>query len=410
MGRLSGRGFAPPLLVCGREHAAAMRAEGGCEALIEPMARGTGAAVLAAACKVGKGLVLVSPADHCIARPEVLRRAIDQARASAEAGHIVLFGIVPDRPASEFGWIRLGEAEEAGVHAVQRFVEKPGAGEAAALLRAGDHVWNAGLFLFDAEALVRLASSLQPDLLDAVQRALGSSETEPGAVTLGQHAFLQAPQGSFDTLILEQAEGIRVVPVDMGWDDLGSWDAVKRAAQGRSLGPVVTRDLEGCLVWSDGPPVVAAGLRDAVVVAGAEGVVVLGRGHAQQVGLLADEVRALSETRPWGRFAVVDRGEGYQVKRLVVDAGQRTSLQRHVHRVEQWTVVSGHGVAHVGGVEHVLHGGDTVRVPAGAEHRLTNRANEPLVIVEVQTGAYLGEDDIERVEDDYGRAPHEGLG
>jgi len=401
--------FSPPRLVAGEPHLdGILAAHAGVQVLVEPQARGTTAAILAAACWVGSGLVLVSPADHVVPDPSALREAVLRGAPAADEGRVVVFGVRPDRPATGFGWIALGERLHEGVHAVGSFLEKPDLDRARALLVGGDHVWNAGMFLFDAQALLRLASRLVPSLVDEVRRAVDGARTDGAALRLDAEAFARCHAPSFDVAIMERLgpDEAAVVPVDVGWDDLGSWDALHRVgnhdmAGNVVLGRVTQRGCRDSVLVSDGPPVTVAGLEEVVVAASPEGVLVAPRSWSEEVKGLA--MPGL-ERRPWGGFARLDRGPGYQVKRLVVLPGQRTSLQWHRHRAERWTVLSGRAVVHLDGDELELEAADHVVVPQGAVHRLGNPGAEPLVVLELQTGPYLEEDDIVRVGDDYGRA------
>jgi mannose-1-phosphate guanylyltransferase / mannose-6-phosphate isomerase len=405
--RLTAPMFTPPRLVCGRAHLAAVAAHApGVACLVEPMPKGTAAAVLAAACDAKEGLVLVLPADHTVSDWSAMAAAMEAGIPAANDGRVVLFGVAPDRPATGFGWIELGDRLGSAVH-VRRFCEKPSQSEAEALLARGGHVWNSGMFLFDAQALLAEARSLEPDLVDAVERAVSGSTQVDGHRYLAEGAFAEARAVPFDIAIMERKRAA-VVPVDMGWDDVGTWEAVwrlgKKDADGNvRSGKVRLEGCEGSLVWSDGPQVVAACLRDMAVVASSNGVLVVPRSMAQSVGTLAAQ-SDLSELRPWGSYAVVDRGAGFQVKRLTVEPGHRLSEQSHGHRSERWTVVAGQADVHLDGRSLTLAVGESVHIPLGMTHRLGNSGPVPLVVVEVQTGTYLEEDDIQRGADDYGRA------
>jgi len=264
------------------------------------------------------------------------------------------------------------------------------------------------MFLFHAPRLLQLAEGLAPELVGHVRQAVASGEPTEGGLRLAPEPFARCRAPSFDVAIMEalSAGEAAVVPVDVGWDDLGTWDALGRVGSADRDGNVVVGRVtqEGCrdsVLVSEGPPVKVAGLEEVVVAASPEGVLVAPRSWSEEVKGLA--MPGL-ERRPWGGFARLDRGPGYQVKRLVVLPGQRTSLQWHRHRAERWTVLSGRAVVHLDGDELELEAADHVVVPQGAVHRLGNPGAEPLVVLELQTGPYLEEDDIVRVGDDYGRA------
>jgi len=404
--RLEAPGFAAPRLMAGRHHAPALSAAfPGVAMLVEERPAGTAAAVLMAALQAGEATLLVVPADHVIHDTEALHEAVRCALPAAAEGRVVVFGVRPTYAATGFGWITQGASVGPGVAAVDAFLEKPDPPTARALLLAGGHLWNAGMFLFHGPALVRLAAELTPELLRACQRAVAAATTDGATVHLA--APLPAGGPSFDVAVMERLPSDRaaVVALDVGWDDVGTWDAVGRVGSADASGNVLLGRVtqEGCrdsVVVSDGPAVMVSGLEGVVVAASPEGVVVLPRHDSERVKHLAWPGL---ERRPWGGFARLDRGPGYQVKRLVVSPGQRTSLQRHAHRSERWTVISGCATVHLDGNDLVLHRGEDVLVPLGAVHRLGNDGAEPLVVLELQTGVYLEEDDIERLSDDYGR-------
>ena len=396
-----------PWLVAGRVHREQLRAaHPEVPLLVEPSPRGTAAAILAAAVWAGERVLWVCPADHVVGDGAGLVRAV-QLGLTAAQHRVVVFGIRPDRPATGFGWIALGQRLHEGVHALRRFEEKPSRDRAEALLDGGEHVWNAGMFLFYAPRLLELAERVVPELVATVREAVERGTESGRELRLDAEAFARCHAPSFDVAIMERLgpDEAAVVPVDVGWDDLGSWDALHRvgnhdAAGNVVLGRVTQRGCRDSVLVSDGPPVTVAGLEEVVVAASPEGVLVMPRAWSEAV---RDLEHPGLERRPWGGFARLDRGPGYQVKRLVVSPGQRTSLQRHAHRSERWTVISGCATVHLDGNDLVLHRGEDVLVPLGAVHRLGNDGAEPLVVLELQTGVYLEEDDIERLSDDYGR-------
>jgi len=401
--------FGAPRLICGARHLAAIRAqEPSLSCIVEPIPRGTAAAVIAAAATAREGLVLVLPADHAVADNEALCEAVETGMAAAARGDIVIFGVRPDRPATGYGWIALAEALAPRTHRVESFREKPSQSEAQRLLDSGNHVWNSGMFLFDAAALLAEARRLAPELTEHAVGAVTRCAVEPTHMTLDAPSLASCESQSFDVAVMERTNKAAVVLIDLGWDDVGTWDAVWRLApkdghDNARHGRVVLDQCERTLVWSDGPRVLATGLQDAAVVASSNGVLVMPRQEAQRVGQLASAF-SVAETRPWGSFLIIDEGSGYKVKRLQIAPYHRTSEQRHTRRTEQWTVVSGVADVLLEGRTLELGPGDTLTIPVGATHRLGNSGASPLIVIEVQTGTYLEEDDISRVDDDYGRA------
>ena len=411
LNRLQELGPGEVVLVCGAAHEAAIGREApGLRRMVEPVARGTAAAIVAAALHArqeGPGPMLVVPSDHVVADVAAFSDAVRRGLPAAERGEIVLIGVEPTEPATGYGWIERSEGDPDSAVPVRRFVEKPDRVRAERLLAAGGFLWNGGMVLAFPDTVIREARRHAPDVLVAVERAFTGAETRGDATWLDGEALGHGPSVSFDVGVLERSDRVAVVGAAMGWSDVGSWDAVLEAAGadgGVTMGDVVATDCSGSLLVQQGPrPVAAAGLKDTVVVSAEEGVLVVSRGATQAVGALAKELLGRIQ-RPWGDYEVLDRGPGYALKRLRVDAGQRTSLQRHQDRAERWTVVQGVAHVHVDGEESSLSVGQSIEVPRGAVHRLACGGHETLVVVEVQLGDRLEEDDIERFDDDYGRA------
>lgn len=390
--------------------------------VVEPAARGTAPAVATAARLLrarhgGDVCLLLLPADHHIADRAAFGAALRRAAAVARAERrIVLLGVEPDRPATGYGYLRLGAARD-GWHELAGFKEKPGQAEAERLLAAGGHLWNAGVFVATAAVLEEQLAAHAPAVA-AAAAALGppppQGDWEPAAA-----AYEAYPAISFDHAVAERSARLAAVPAACGWSDLGTWDdwlaTLPADAKGnRSAGEVALADAEGVGALSAGGRLVAvAGVRDVVVVDAPDAVLVTGRGAAAAVrevhgGLAARAHPAVDsparEERPWGRYRLLGRGPGWQAKSIEVEPGRRLSLQSHAHRSERWTVVRGRIAATVGAEVADLGPGDSCFIPQGAKHRMANPGTELAELVEVQFGAILAEDDIVRYEDDFARS------
>lgn len=434
-GRMQGEGVRCPLVLTNSDFrfivAEQLAAEGirPSAILIEPAARNTGPAILAAALHLQaahpEALMLVMPTDHSIPDVDAFRAAVDAGVTRAEAGQIVTFGIRPDRPETGYGWIELGAAP-VGTHAqkVARFVEKPPLEKAQAMLAEGRYLWNAGIFLMQAKALVAAFEAHAPDLLAPVAEAVREARTDLDFLRLAEGPWAGVRDISVDYAVMEKAANIEVVPLGAAWSDLGDWNAVWRENGGATggavtQGPVTAMDCEGSLLRSEveGQHVVGIGLKDLVVVAMPDAVLVADRARAQDVKTAVAQLKARSvrqaevfprDHRPWGWFETLALADRFQVKRIVVKPGAALSLQSHVHRAEHWIVVSGTAQVTVGEEVKLLTENQSVYVPLGAIHRLANPGKVPVVLIEVQTGAYLGEDDIIRYEDIYARGDEKG--
>ena len=414
-----------PIVVAGEAHrfmVAEQLREAGCDAatiLLEPLARNTAPAIAAAALEATREgddpLLLVLPSDHAIADAEAFRAAVRAAAASAEAGRLVTFGIVPTGPETGYGYIKASAGE--GVRAVERFVEKPDAATAAAYVASGDYAWNSGMFLFRASAYLAELERHQPAMLAACREALARARRDVDFVRLDATAFAASPSDSIDYAVMEKTAHAAVLAIDAGWNDVGSWAALWQVAeqdgQGNAHhGDVVAEDCRDTLAWGDGRLLALLGLRDVVVVDTADAVLVAHKDRVQDVkGIVAElKRRARPETslhrkvyRPWGHYDSVDVGERFQVKRITVKPGAALSLQMHHHRAEHWIVVSGTAKVTRGDEVILLGENQSTYIPLGVRHRLENPGVVPLELVEVQSGSYLGEDDIVRFEDVYGR-------
>ena len=419
--------FGPPIVTTGPNfHFFARRQaeEVGVEAtvVIEPLRRDSAPAIAAATAVALKrdpdAVVLALAADHVILDGLQFRATCLAGREGADAGRIVTFGIKPTEPKTSYGYILPGEViGKTGVHAVKSFVEKPDAATAARYVKDG-YLWNSGNFLFRADVLLSELARLEPAMAEAIEAAVAKASTDLGFLRLDPDAFARAPQKSIDYAIMEKTDRAAVVAGDFRWSDIGSWDALfditPRDAGGNVLhGPAVTIDSTGCIVHSDGQLVAAAGVNDMVIVTTSDAVMVVPRARAQEVRELVNKVKAAKRPeatdhkrvhRPWGYYESIDMGERFQVKRIVVIPGGVLSLQKHRHRSEHWVVVRGTAEVTIGDQIRPVHENESIYIPIGSVHRMANRGKIPLELIEVQTGSYLGEDDIERIEDIYKRS------
>lgn len=423
-------GFAAPILVGGEDHRFLISdqlAEAGCtpEAIIlEPQGRNTATAIaLAAHLAAGlcaDAILVVAPSDHVIANERGFHAAIVTAIPAAEAGHLVTFGIKPDAAETGYGYIEIGAALASldGVHAVTQFVEKPDASLATTLVESGNFVWNAGIFVFRAATYLAELAIHAPAIAAACEAAMRDATRDKSFVRPAPTAFLSSPAVSIDYALMELTQHAAVVPVDIGWSDVGSWNALwsiaTRDNNGNAVqGEVIAIDSHNCLVRVDDDLAVAlVGVEDMVVVATRDSVLVVPRNRSQDVKQIVDELKARNSTRhtlqsvvhrPWGTYQTTDSGERFQTKRIVVKPGAQLSLQMHFHRSEHWIVVSGTAVVTIDGREQIVSENQSVYIAAGSQHRLSNPGKLPLQLIEVQCGPYLGEDDIVRFEDVYSR-------
>ncbi|HKY19300.1 MAG TPA: mannose-1-phosphate guanylyltransferase/mannose-6-phosphate isomerase [Rhizomicrobium sp.] len=425
--RAKGSGFAAPLIVCNTEHRFLI-AEQLREAavtpdaiVLEPIGRNTApAAAVAALMVAGKdpdGLMLLMPADHIVRDRTAFLEAVTRAAAMAAQDHLVTFGITPDSPETGYGYICRGAALAGNGFQVTRFVEKPDAATAARYVASGAYDWNSGMFLFKAAALLRELERLEPELLAHCRNALENGKKDLDFFRLEQTAFSQAKAISIDYAVMERTDKAAVVPVDMGWSDVGSWEALWAAASrddagNATKGDVLHHGARNSYLRSEGPLVAAVGVEDIVVVATQDAVLVSHKSASQDVKRIVEQLersgRELHTThrkvyRPWGSYESIDNGDKFQVKHIIVNPGAKLSLQMHHKRAEHWIVVSGKAQVTCDEKVFVLKENESTYIPLGAKHRLENTGAEPLHLIEVQSGSYLGEDDIVRFEDTYGR-------
>ena len=422
--------FAPPIVITGPNfHFFARRQaeEIGVDVtiIIEPMRRDSGPAIAAATMVASrrdpKAVVLALAADHIIPDVDAFRATCQAGRVAAEAGRIVTFGIKPTEPKTSYGYVLPGEMIGEGVYAVKSFVEKPDAATAARYVREG-YLWNSGNFLFRAAVLLSELKRLEPEMAASVDAAVATASNDLGFVRLESGAFSRATQKSIDYAVMEKTDLAAVALGDFLWSDIGSWDALydiappdskSRDAAGNVLqGSVVTMDAKGCVVHSNDRLTAVVGVNDLVVVSTSDAVMVIPRARAQEVRELVDKLKAEKRPeatdhkrvhRPWGYYESIDIGERFQVKRIVVIPGGTLSLQKHLHRAEHWVVVRGTAEVTIGEKVGAVHENESVYIPIGSVHRLANKGKIALELIEVQTGSYFGEDDIERLDDIYKR-------
>lgn len=425
--RAEGPGFAPPMIVCNEAHrflvAEQLRGRGA-RIVLEPAGRNSGPAIAAAALlaeEAGPGTVMwIMAADSAIRDVPALHAALAQAAAAARAGRIVTFGMAPSAPETGYGYIEAGADLPGlpGVRAIARFVEKPDAARAAEFVAGGRHLWNSGMFVATASAMLAELERHEPAMLAAVRQAVAGAKRDMDFVRLDPAAFGAAPSISIDHAVMERTANAAVVPAAIGWSDIGSWAALweisaQDGAGNAASGPVELVDARNCLVRSEGIVTGVVGLQDAVVVVTDDAVLAMHRDHAQNVKALVEQLRAKGRKeatehrrayRPWGHYEGLILGERFQVKKIQVRPGAKLSLQKHFHRAEHWVVVSGTAIVRRDDEEILLRENESVYLPLGCVHRMENPGMIPLVLIEVQSGSYLGEDDIVRFEDTYGRA------
>lgn len=417
-----------PLLVGNNEHrfliAEQMR-EIGVEPLglfLEPVGRNTAPAAAIAALHLLKqdadARMLLLPADHLIRDLPAFHLAVAEGLKAVEQGCLVTFGIVPDAPETGYGYIQQGEAL-AGTEAyrVARFVEKPDQASADRFLAAGDYLWNSGMFLFSCRQFLDELRRLRPDILLACERALADSHRDMDFCRLDQPAFTACPADSIDYAVMEHTTHAAVVPADIGWNDIGAWSALWEVGEQDPDGNVTRGDVwlesvENSLVRSESRLVAVLGVRDLIVIETADAVLVADKSRAQEVKKVVEHLKAAQRCehefhtrvfRPWGWYEGIDVGDRFQVKRIAVKPGAALSLQMHHHRAEHWIVVRGTARVTRGDEVFLVSENESTFIPLGTRHRLENPGKLPLEMIEVQSGSYLGEDDIVRFEDTYGR-------
>lgn len=428
--------LAAPLVVCNESHrflvAEQLRKIDAAHQgiVLEPVGRNTAPAVAVAAMQAlvvaqendasgGRdATLLVLPADHVIRDPAAFRAAVAVGAGAAAKGDLVTFGVVPQGAETGYGYIRRGDAVGTGVDKVAEFVEKPDADTALKYVKSGDYLWNSGMFMFRVDAYLDALRKYAPDMVECCREAIADAGKDLDFVRLGVEAFERCPSDSIDYAVMEKTDRAVVVPLDAGWSDVGNWSSLHAARDADknnnvTVGDVLLENSKDCYVHATSRMVAAVGLDDHVVVETADAVMVAPKSRAQDVKALVDQLRAQGRGesdlhrevfRPWGSYDSIDMGERYQVKRLTVKPGAILSLQKHHHRAEHWIVVTGTAEITRGEEVFLLSENQSTYIPLGTTHRIANPGKVPLEIIEVQSGSYLGEDDIVRFEDTYGRA------
>jgi len=447
--RLAGlAGMAAPVVVANEEHrfmvAEQLRQSGASPSaiILEPVGRNTAPAIAVAALQAREGgadpLLLVLPSDHVIANAAGFRTAVQAARAAAEGGALVTFGIVPTAPETGYGYIQAGEVvgpegpptsrEGApasrqgagvggGVRGVRRFVEKPDLATAQAYLADGGYFWNSGMFLFRASRFLEELGKFAPAMVEAAGKSLAAARRDADFLRLDRAAFEACPSDSIDYAVMEKTDAAAVLPIDVGWNDVGSWSALWEIADqdpdgNAHHGDVIALGCRNTLAWGGRRLVSLLGLQDVIVVDTDDAVLVAARDQVQQVKDIVARLKAEGRPqasvhrkvyRPWGSYDGIDSGDRFQVKRIEVKPGAALSLQMHHHRAEHWIVVRGTARITCDDTVSMLSENQSTYIPLGSKHRLENPGKVPLELIEVQSGSYLGEDDIVRFEDVYGR-------
>ena len=424
-------GVLDPVVVCNDDHRFMVAEQlqdlqcGHNGIILEPTGRNTAPAIAAAALKLtlvdghDDAVMLVLPADHIIENSEAFLGAVKTALEPAGNGRLVTFGIVPDRPATGYGYLKKGNVENShGVFDVEQYIEKPDQETAADLIRDGNHLWNSGMFVFKAATYLDQLRSLDPDMLAHVSDAVANAEIDLDFFRLQDNSYSQCRNISVDYAVMEKSDTVSMVPLDAGWSDIGSWSSLWEAGHKDKTGNVVKGDVwlesvSGCYVHSENRMVSAIGVEDLIIVETHDGVMVTSREHDQEIKTLVSRLQQAGRPevdlhrkafRPWGNYDCLDSGDRFQVKRITVKPGQCTSMQRHFHRAEHWIVVSGTAEVTCGDEVFMLTENESTFIPLGSQHRLKNPGTVELELIEVQSGAYLGEDDIERIDDEYGRS------
>lgn len=420
-----------PIIVCNDAHrfvvAEQLRAVGiePKAIVIEPQGRNTAPAAAVAALLLEKepdALMLVMPSDHLVRDPDAFRAAVAAAVPVAASGHLVTFGIMPTAPATAYGYIKQGDAISDSARAVARFVEKPDAVTAAGFLRDGGYFWNGGIFMWPVALYLDELAKNEPLIAPACRTALAEGQNDLFFFRLDANAFAKVPAQSIDYGVMERTDKAAVVPVDMGWSDVGSWsalhqEAVHDGAGNTTLGDVVAIDTRNTYIRTEKQLTAVIGIKDAIVVVTPDAVLVADKAHDQQVKQVVERLKAQGRSeataqarthRPWGWFETMDEGHRFKVKRICVKPGAKLSLQKHWHRSEHWIVVTGTAVVTRGEEEFTLRENESTYIAVGTVHRLANPGQVELHMIEVQSGEYVGEDDIVRIADDYGRGSDKG--
>ncbi|WP_110915647.1 mannose-1-phosphate guanyltransferase [Enterobacter roggenkampii] len=395
--------------------------------ILEPVGRNTAPAIALAALAAvraqneGNALMLVLAADHVIQDEEAFRNSVRKALPYAENGKLVTFGIVPQKPETGYGYIRRGVPCDGVQHAdafeVQQFVEKPNLETAETYVACGEYYWNSGMFLFRADRYLEELKKYRPDILEACEKAMSAVDPDLNFIRVDEDAFRACPDESIDYAVMEQTSDAVVVPMDAGWSDVGSWSSLWDISHKTAEGNVVTGDVLSCntensFLYSESGLLTTVGVKNLVVVQTKDAVLIADRNAVQDVKKIVESIKADGRHehhthrevyRPWGKYDSIDTGSRYQVKRLTVKPGEGISLQMHHHRAEHWIVVAGTAQVTINEQTKLLGENESIYIPVGATHCLENPGKIPLELIEVRSGSYLGEDDIVRFADRYGR-------
>lgn len=426
--RLAGLTISNPSIVCNEEHrfivAEQLREQGvvPSNVILEPVGRNTAPAIALAALKARADgddpLLLILAADHVIENTHAFHQAVAHATELADHGKLVTFGVVPHKPETGYGYIKRGDAVNANAFQVSAFVEKPDEATAHKYLESGDYYWNSGMFMFRASRYLEELENHRPDILHACQTALRSAKEDLDFVRVGKSAFVACANESIDYAVMEKTRDAVVIPLDAGWSDVGSWCALweigEKDKDGNAFrGDVMLEESEGCLIYSTEKLVATVGLKDIVVVETKDAVLVAARDKVHEVKKIVQRLEEVGRSefkhhrqvyRPWGHYDSIGNGGRYQVKCITVKPGAKLSVQMHHHRAEHWIVVSGTAKVTQGDDTFLVTENESTYIPIGMVHALENPGKVPLALIEVQSGSYLGEDDIVRFEDRYGRA------
>ena len=388
--------------------------------MLEPLARNTAPAIALAALRAlqqhADPVMVVLPADHLIRDDTLFREALERAVSRAAEGYLVVFGVQPDKPETGYGYIRAESSGDDGA-AVSRFVEKPDAATAEDYLASGEYFWNSGMFVFKAAVFIEELTRYEPAIVACCRQSLELAKVDLDFIRLDRASLEPCVSESIDYAVMERTDKAWMVPLDISWSDLGSWSSIwevmdKDADANVKLGDVLTEDCSGCLFHAEDHLIAAIGVKDLVVVDTKDALLISTRDRVQEVKKLVARLDEQGREehlvhrevyRPWGSYDAIDSGDRYQVKRITVKPGQSLSLQMHHHRAEHWVVVQGTADVQVGEEHHILSENQSIYIPLGEKHRLSNPGKLPLYLIEVQSGSYLGEDDIVRYEDSYGR-------
>ena len=425
--RLSGFEHEPVMVICNEEHRFSVAEQfrlnniPNSGIILEPVGRNTAPAIALAALKaISNGqdpLLLVLAADHVIKDSSAFVESVENAKVHAEAGKLVTFGIVPTAPETGYGYIQRGSAQQSSGYAVSKFVEKPDQKTAETYLSSGDFYWNSGMFLFKASRYLDELKTHRPDILSACEAAMSSPQNDLDFIRVDKIAFEACPDDSVDYAVMEKTADAVVVPMDCGWSDVGSWSALWEVSDkdknGNTFkGDVMAIETKNSFIYAQDKLVTTVGLEDIAIVETKDAILVSKLSEVQKVKKIVEQLKADERSefkhhrevyRPWGAYDSIDNGERFQVKRITVNPGAKLSVQMHHHRAEHWIVVTGTAKVTNGDKELLLTENQSTYIPVGVIHALENPGKVPLELIEVQSGSYLGEDDIVRFEDKYGR-------